>query len=35
MAKPRRSKPSGEFQLMRQIFENLLYLDYEAGISRI
>jgi hypothetical protein len=35
MAKPRHSKPSGECQLMWQIFDSLLYLDYEAGSSRI
>jgi hypothetical protein len=35
MSKARDTKPNDEFQLMRQIFDNLLYLDYETGFDPV
>jgi hypothetical protein len=33
MSKARGSKPNDEFQLMRQVFDNLQYLDYETAFD--
>jgi estrogen-related receptor beta like 1 len=35
MSKSRDTKPNDEFQLMRQIFDNLQYLDYETAFNPI